>query len=279
MALPEGPKIECDEGFDCRRPAALTAFRYPSVAPELIDTIIDMLHADRAALATCALVCKSWLPASRYHLFSKIIITRWNKPAISELLSSSRCTITSAVEHLVLHTIQGLSQSICRLSNVTELSLYKFCICHSCIRVLPPVDLIPLLRNLESLHIEEVSDYRGGIFLLALLRHCPRVQSLSLGDMEEDNRDEDPAPNQHFPSKDEAALTPRLKSLRVGEAVMSKWFVAWWKNMASPLEILDLNFWDFNARDSKSLLEAVGSSLQTLSLRLSGNRPDLSEWS
>jgi hypothetical protein len=257
-----------------RGPAALTAFRCSPVAPELIDVIIDMLHADRAALATCALVCKSWLPASRYHLFSKVTITRWNKLAIPELLSSSRCTITSAVEHLVLHTIKGLSQNICRLPNVTELSLYKFCMCCSCIPEPPPIDLIPLLRNLESLHIDEISGDGGDIFLLTLLRHCPRLQSLSLENIEENYSNEGAAPN-HFPSIDEASLTPTLKSLEVGEPLMLKCFVAWWKNTVPPLEILDLKCVDFNARNSKSLLEAVGSSLQTL--RLSGNQPNLSE--
>lgn len=42
--------------------------------PELIDIIIDHLHADNKSLAACTLVCRSWLPSSRYHLFSTITV-------------------------------------------------------------------------------------------------------------------------------------------------------------------------------------------------------------
>ncbi|KAJ6540140.1 hypothetical protein DFH09DRAFT_1323160 [Mycena vulgaris] len=42
--------------------------------PELTDQVIDHLHADRASLDNCALVSRSWLPASQYHLFFAVDI-------------------------------------------------------------------------------------------------------------------------------------------------------------------------------------------------------------
>jgi hypothetical protein len=36
---------------------------------ELTDAIIDHLHDDKPTLLNCSLVCRSWLDASRYHLF------------------------------------------------------------------------------------------------------------------------------------------------------------------------------------------------------------------
>ena len=36
---------------------------------EMIDMIIDFLYSEEDALAACSLVCRSWLPATRYHLF------------------------------------------------------------------------------------------------------------------------------------------------------------------------------------------------------------------
>ncbi|KDR80647.1 hypothetical protein GALMADRAFT_222241 [Galerina marginata CBS 339.88] len=36
---------------------------------ELYDHIIDFLHDDHATLRSCALVCRSWVPSSRGHLF------------------------------------------------------------------------------------------------------------------------------------------------------------------------------------------------------------------
>ncbi|KAF8886735.1 hypothetical protein BD779DRAFT_604154 [Infundibulicybe gibba] len=37
--------------------------------PEIIDTILDALHADPDTLKTCILVCKAWQPRCRHHLF------------------------------------------------------------------------------------------------------------------------------------------------------------------------------------------------------------------
>ncbi|KAK0204197.1 hypothetical protein DFS33DRAFT_1384456 [Desarmillaria ectypa] len=39
--------------------------------PEIVDTVIDHLHNDKAAIEACALVCKSWSISSRYHLFDE----------------------------------------------------------------------------------------------------------------------------------------------------------------------------------------------------------------
>ncbi|KAK0192092.1 hypothetical protein F5146DRAFT_1135834 [Armillaria mellea] len=42
-----------------------------ALPPEIVDTVIDYLHNDKAALESCALVCKSWSISSRYHLFDE----------------------------------------------------------------------------------------------------------------------------------------------------------------------------------------------------------------
>jgi len=62
---------------------------------ELTDRFIDFLHSDRYALAACSLVCKNWLPASRYHFFQITVLnlTTRNVAAFVELLNSPACTI------------------------------------------------------------------------------------------------------------------------------------------------------------------------------------------
>jgi hypothetical protein len=40
--------------------------------------IVDFLHDDVTALCNAGLVCKSWLPASRFHLFSTISFAVYN---------------------------------------------------------------------------------------------------------------------------------------------------------------------------------------------------------
>jgi hypothetical protein len=51
-----------------------------TLAPELIDVIIDHLHKDARALKACSLVCKAWTQTARYHLFDRALVLdeyRW----------------------------------------------------------------------------------------------------------------------------------------------------------------------------------------------------------
>jgi hypothetical protein len=54
--------------------ASLCKAKVPRLPPELCDMIVDHLHDNKAALANCTLVCRSWLRAARYHLFDSIYI-------------------------------------------------------------------------------------------------------------------------------------------------------------------------------------------------------------
>ncbi|KAK0200827.1 hypothetical protein DFS33DRAFT_1236416, partial [Desarmillaria ectypa] len=40
--------------------------------PELCNRFIDFLHRDHKALKVCSLVCRAWIPASRFHHFECI---------------------------------------------------------------------------------------------------------------------------------------------------------------------------------------------------------------
>jgi hypothetical protein len=62
---------------------------------ELTDCVIDFHHSDPRALAACSLVCKTWLPASRHHLFQTLSITPRNVQSFIELLKSPRLTIAN----------------------------------------------------------------------------------------------------------------------------------------------------------------------------------------
>lgn len=44
------------------------------VPQELYERIIDHLYEDIPALLACCLVCRAWVPASRYHLFGRRLI-------------------------------------------------------------------------------------------------------------------------------------------------------------------------------------------------------------
>jgi hypothetical protein len=143
--------------------------------PELIDIIISMLRTEQAVLATCALVCRSWLPTSRHRLYSHITISPWNYDNLSRSLTAEG--IASVVEHLKLVEMESLGdlrEVICKLSNVTKLSIYDSDMTD--IDFFQPAWIL-LLRDLESLEFVKVDFETEGI-LLSLFFSSPRLRSL-----------------------------------------------------------------------------------------------------
>ncbi|KAF7968531.1 hypothetical protein HWV62_30191 [Athelia sp. TMB] len=59
------------------------------IPQELVDTIIDFLHTDRASLAASSLTCRAWLPAARYHLFHAVKVDIYTFPRILKLFKTS----------------------------------------------------------------------------------------------------------------------------------------------------------------------------------------------
>ena len=45
----------------------------PIIPPEIVESIIEQISDDKTALMKCGLVCKSWVPACRYRLFSRLV--------------------------------------------------------------------------------------------------------------------------------------------------------------------------------------------------------------
>ncbi|ESK89734.1 hypothetical protein Moror_16875 [Moniliophthora roreri MCA 2997] len=73
--------------------------------PELQDRILDFGHKDKEFLFSCSLVCKSWVPTTRLHIFSKRVrpyqgSTKNQIVTLCKLLESEHCTIVSYIKHL-----------------------------------------------------------------------------------------------------------------------------------------------------------------------------------
>jgi hypothetical protein len=45
----------------------------PYLPPEILDSIVDLLHDDPKTLKNCCLASKSWVPRTRMHLFARIV--------------------------------------------------------------------------------------------------------------------------------------------------------------------------------------------------------------
>lgn len=84
-----------------------TTMKTPTLPQELVDTIFDHSHSDRQLLATCALVCRSWVPPSRYHLFRSIEIRKENAPVFLGLLESEDITFLPYLQALAFTHKEG----------------------------------------------------------------------------------------------------------------------------------------------------------------------------
>src|SRR5271154_3892071 len=135
----------------CRSKTNTTGFTQSarlSLPPELIDMIIHQL--DEETLLVCALVCRSWVPASRRLLPPFAVTLSPFSEDTSVMLASSLCMITAAVNHLELVNFDVFNESISRLSNIKRLTFYH-CGAH-----FDTLTFSPFMKNLESLQLTGV---------------------------------------------------------------------------------------------------------------------------
>ena len=94
---------------------------------ELSDLILDFLHDDVAALCSAGLVCKSWLPASRFHLFSDIELQMANIHHGLEVISAECSTIPPYIlsSNIVGDESNEMLHRLPLLSNFKSLSLWE----------------------------------------------------------------------------------------------------------------------------------------------------------
>jgi hypothetical protein len=158
----------------------------PHLPLELYDRIIDHLHCDQVTLKTCALVCKSWLPASRYHLSQAFSLTCWNCERVLLLLESPLCTLKSCVHTLKIECSSILEEApftwvneallpcLGHLHSVKNLSLalYPLAETHSW-------DFSTALPNLECLTIGGAFTVLHPDIIIGLMNHYA-VEQLSL---------------------------------------------------------------------------------------------------
>lgn len=80
------------------------------IPPEVFDIIIERIaRFDVPTLRVCSLVCKAWLPVSRYHLIPAISLGPKNVKSFLRLLNSPHSTISSGIHHV---SIQSDSDAI-----------------------------------------------------------------------------------------------------------------------------------------------------------------------
>jgi len=176
--------------------------------PELTDRIIDFLHNEPGALATCSLVARSWTPASRYHRFSSVRLISnedWERfdrlieisPSMIHYVrgatmdvtsgSSARwlsaCTSFTSLEHITMYgvisppwqseaaAISSVAHRITSFTlNAALMSRYDF---WPIIRMFPS---LVSLRPFETIHVAESVSLQ----LSSLPCYSPSISSISI---------------------------------------------------------------------------------------------------
>ena len=127
------------------------------LCPELYDYIIDFLHDDKPTIIACSLVCRSWLPRCRSHLFRDLVlsgesISPTTRPCFATRTSSQQVftffrsspDLPFYIKRLVIHETHIPKLPTCR--PVTEDILF------------PP--LLQRLTSLRSLEFDYSTDIR-----------------------------------------------------------------------------------------------------------------------
>ncbi|KAJ6612343.1 hypothetical protein B0H10DRAFT_2052554 [Mycena sp. CBHHK59/15] len=74
----------------------------PTLPPEITDSIIHQFHSSSPDLRVCSLVCRAWLPASRYQLFSSLSLRGEDIPKFVDLIASPENTYSSSLRAITI---------------------------------------------------------------------------------------------------------------------------------------------------------------------------------
>ncbi|KAK7001707.1 hypothetical protein R3P38DRAFT_3047353 [Favolaschia claudopus] len=267
--------------------------------PELWDIILDHLHDERSTLLASSLVCRSWVPTCRLHLFPSLSLSPKHIPravSIDALLANPHSTIRSAVRALslpgalspiqLLHTRNGsilttftfaaLLPNLARhLPRVTELALsdYPWPLLTSLKTVerltltgvcagpalLRVVDALPLLAELRLENVTAIP-YRGGnCGLNEKLRLPTALQKLSIH-----------GSSIAFLGWLESRFAPSLIALSIDTLVSHElhYLGEYLRTVAGTLQELELAFFDVDPLDALALPTLLEPCMNLKILRL-----------
>ncbi|KAJ7066408.1 hypothetical protein C8F01DRAFT_1248429 [Mycena amicta] len=81
--------------------------------PEVLNLILEHCALEKPTLFSCSLVCKAWLPSTRYHLFRKVVLHLGNagEATFIALLQHPLCTFTTSVRKVWILPAQSADLS------------------------------------------------------------------------------------------------------------------------------------------------------------------------
>jgi hypothetical protein len=265
-------------------PLASTLMSSSRLPAETVDTIIDHLHADKQSLLACGLTCKQWLPSSRCHLFSDIILNQQRVGSFLEILESASTDIALMVRRLVLHDFaemdwrggepielsamyKRMQHVFTLLHRVKQLRLSKS---YSRVVTAGMVSALNSVRELEMVNMRFAEEEHAFEFIYAF----PLLQSLSIV---ESNWTYSPSRSSRYNTVRPGQPSFSLRSLSLGMDALSG--IAQWLLGLDPLpaiHALGLDAYEFveTPQNVVALLHSVSSSIRKLEIKFWTYYPD-----
>lgn len=268
---------DSDDGDDIMKPRRRCIAHY--LPPELIDMVIDFLHNDRPSLLACSLVCRSWLPESRVHLFHTVHVQTVRSALPSENVSFLiRKLAWGPRKEPFLDSARwctGLDILAPRLTCLRSLALTKL--------IVTPIRrtkqrfaiLGAEMPTVERLRIADC-DFGSLPSFVAFLQAFPGLAHLELKEVENWSSEADPA----YSSPSAKWDGPRLESLSC--ALLNSWpFIDWLLTTNTPRILQKLVYSILepsiirNTGALADLLRSCGDNLRELTID-SGLQVDIS---
>ncbi|KAK7692332.1 hypothetical protein QCA50_003957 [Cerrena zonata] len=152
--------------------------------PEIMDEVIGHCVDDVHSLRSCSIVCKAWLPASRYHLFQNHAM-RLTSRTSDEILESFECAAPS-------------------------LTGYVRCI-HATCRIFLQLSQLTVFPSLEALHLRNLEPSTYMPIMSCLISSYPHLKRLQIEGISYPHEWETMGINGHFAA---SSLVSSMKNLR-----------------------------------------------------------------
>lgn len=157
--------------------------RPPKFPPEIIDTIIHHFHEDRSALIKCSEISRSFIPASRYHLFREINVQNSNVADLVSLLDSPLSTINRHIQSVTLSGVRARRYEAAHIKRILTLPAVTMLVLRWLKWQNLPEDtrsyILDGLPTLTTLRLQSF-DFQHSSQFLDLLRACPALLALEL---------------------------------------------------------------------------------------------------
>ncbi|KAJ7587394.1 hypothetical protein C8J56DRAFT_827656 [Mycena floridula] len=149
-------------------------------AQEIIDIVIDFGHDNPGLLANCSLVCRSWVPSARHHIFETISLREYSDHGWRSIIESTIQTVTQHVKVVKIDATNSWGDQSWPLSrfkpSFERLTLRSL---HLRSIQLQSSDFYDCLSSVTEIHLGTVSSVtRNDIF--DFLASFPSLETVSL---------------------------------------------------------------------------------------------------